>query len=118
MKPIARNVLSMFAAALAIAACETTSAPSGGLVAAGMFGPFRSSMSESDRMKAIEVVRSNKTETWKGEGGNEYTVASLATTQGASGECRDYSITGMVDGKKDSYTGKACRQANGTWSGA
>lgn len=118
MKPIVRNVLSIFAATLAIAACGTTSAPSGGLVAAGMFGPFRSTMSESDRMKAIEVVRANKTETWTGEGGNEYTVASNATTMGQSGECRSYTITGTVEGKKDSYSGTACRQANGSWSGA
>ncbi len=118
MKPITRNVLSMFTAALAIAACGTTPAPSGGLVAAGMFGPFRSSMSENDRMKAVEIVRANKTETWTGEGGNEYTVASIATSQGPSGECRDYSITGTIDGKKDSYTGKACRQSSGAWSGA
>ena len=75
MKPMMRNALSIAAAALAIAACGTTPAPSGGLVAAGMFGPFRSSMSESDRMKAIEVVRGNKTETWTGENGSEYTVA-------------------------------------------
>ncbi len=118
MKPIAMQVVSMVAAALAAAACGTTPAPSGGLVAAGMFGPFRSTMAEADRMKAIEVVRANKTETWKGEGGNEYTVASLATSQGPSGECRDYSITGTIDGKKDSFTGKACRQSNGQWSGA
>lgn len=118
MKPIIRNAATILATALAVAACGTTPAPSGGLVAAGMFGPFRSSMSESDRMKAIEVVRANKTETWTGEGGNEYTVASLATTQGQSGECRDYSITGTIEGKKDSYSGKACRQSNGSWSGA
>lgn len=118
MKMIARNILSVSAVALAIAACGTTSAPSGGLVGAGMFGPFRTSMSENDRMKAIEVVRGNKTETWTGENGSEYTVASLSTTQGQAGECRDYSISGMVDGKKDSYRGKACRQSNGAWSGA
>ena len=118
MKPITRNVLSMFAAALAVAACGTTPAPSGGLVAAGMFGPFRTTMSDNDRMKAVEIVRANKTETWTGENGSEYTVASLATSQGQAGECRDYSITGMVDGRKDSYKGKACRQSNGAWSGA
>jgi surface antigen len=76
-------------------------------------------MDENDRKKtshALENAKTNQPVSWKNpDNGNQYTVTPTKTYQENNQPCRDFTTNAMIDGKKETITGKACRQANGHW---
>jgi surface antigen len=91
----------------------------GTLIGAFLGGAVGKSMDETDRMKtsrALEVNPSGKSSTWRNpDTGNTYTVTPTNTYQSASGPCRDFTADAVIEGRKETVHGKACRQPDGTW---
>jgi surface antigen len=76
-------------------------------------------MDDEDRRKTsntLETAKTNQPVSWKNpDNGNQYTVMPTKTYQENNQPCRDFTTTAVIDGKKETVKGKACRQANGTW---
>jgi len=67
--------------------------------------------------KALEYDRTGTTASWNNpDTGNTGTITPTRTYQRTDGQyCRDFTQTISVDGQLQEATGKACRQADGTW---
>lgn len=104
----------------------------GQLIATGvgtMLGAFvgseiGSSLDRADQLyaqqtaqRAFETVPSGQTATWQNpDTGHRGEVTPTRTFQQAGGTpCRDFSQTIYVDGRAETATGTACRNADGTW---
>ena len=82
------------------------------------------SLDKADRMyaertaqNALETGRTGQTSTWRNpDSGHEGTYTPTRTYQTASNQvCREYETTVTIDGRQERATGRACRQADGTW---
>lgn len=73
----------------------------------------------SDRAMAAErsAAAENRTITWNDpQGSSRGSVRPVRTYENASGQtCRDYTHTIIVEGKRETARGTACRQPDGTW---
>lgn len=98
------------AVTIALAACASQP-----VATALAFGPFNDTMDQADKAKARQTVIDNTSATWKSAAGHDYTVASTRSYETSGGPCRDYTITGNVNGRQDKYSGQACRRADGGW---
>ena len=65
----------------------------------------------------LEYSKTGTTTAWKNpDTGNSGTFTPTQTFQSSNGEnCREFESTIYVDGKEETATGRACRQADGTW---
>lgn len=76
-------------------------------------------MDEDDRRRTsntLETAKTNQPVSWKNpDNGNQYTVTPTKTFQENNQPCREFTTTALIDGKKETVKGKACRLANGTW---
>ena len=74
---------------------------------------------ELTRMKphqTLETVRTGVGATWKNpDSGNRYTVVPTRTYESSAGPCREYSIDAIIEGRRETVYGTACRQPDGTW---
>ena len=72
-----------------------------------------------DKLKAAQALESTPTgqaTTWKNpDTGASYTMTPTTTVESPAGPCRDFTVNGNVDGKAETVTGTACRQADGSW---
>ncbi len=92
-----------------------------GAVAGNLIG---ASMDSSDTVETQAVL--NKAETgqpvaWTNpDTKSQYEVTPTSDTyQNDSGQdCREYTTVGIIDGKRETINGTACRQADGTWKAA
>jgi len=96
-----------------------TAAIIAGTIVGGYFGgKIGKTMDENDRYRANEAIDKNPTNqpsTWRNpDSGNEYTVTPTRTYANDSGPCRDYTTDVVIDGRKETATGSACRE-NGQW---
>lgn len=66
---------------------------------------------------ALENNPVGQTSSWSNpDSGHSGTVTPTRTVYASSGEpCRDYQTTVTIDGRTETATGRACRQADGTW---
>lgn len=98
---------------------RTTATVIGTLLGASVGGAVGKSMDEQDRLKvahSLETVRTGVPSTWRNpDSGNRYTVVPTRTYESAGTPCREYTVDGMVGGRKEKIIGTACRQADGSW---
>lgn len=91
----------------------------GAMAGVAVGGAVGRSMDEQDRLKTahtLETVRSGVHSQWRNpDSGNEYRVTPTRTYQTAQGPCREYTVDGLVGGKRETLVGNACRQADGSW---
>ena len=91
-----------------------------GTVAGAMIGgSVGRSMDETDRMKAqnaFEYNRSNEPTSWRNpDTGHAYTVTPTRTYTRQNSTCREYTTEAVIDGRRETVVGNACRQPDGTW---
>jgi len=96
-----------------------TAAIIAGTILGGYFGgKIGKTMDENDRYRAnqaIETTPTNQASSWRNpDNGNEYTVTPTRTYSTNDGPCRDYTTEVIIDGRRETATGTACRE-NGTW---
>jgi len=98
---------------------RTAAIIAGSLAGAAIGGAIGQSMDTTDRMNtsaALENVRTGVPTSWHNpDTGNQYTVVPTNTYETSEGPCREYTIDGMVGGKREKIYGTACRQPDGTW---
>jgi len=94
-----------------------------GAVAGALFGGWLgNSMDHSDNSSSCGCLSNNTTgqsSSWKNKKtGARYTMKPTSDIMAYNGNntCRKYEITGVVNGKKDTQSGIACKGANGTWN--
>jgi surface antigen len=114
MKRIATAVALL--ALAAVAGCAAPPAP--GSTASQLFGPFAPAMDASDRERAIGALDSNHEALWRNAAtGRDFRVNPDRTYASGMGRlCRDYTVSGVVDGRRLSVEGSACRQSDGRWT--
>jgi surface antigen len=93
----------------------------GGLLVGGLVGNL---LDDRDKQlqaqagqRALESAPAGQGVTWKNpDNGHSGTVTPTKTYQTADGTyCREYQATVDIEGKQERATGRACRQADGTW---
>lgn len=68
---------------------------------------------------ALENNRSYEASTWHNpDSGYDYSVTPTQTYQTSNGPCREYTTEAWIDGRRETVTGTACRQSDGTWRAA
>ena len=96
-----------------------------GAVAGGLFGSeIGKSLDKADKMhlerttqNSLEYNKAGQTSTWRNpDSGNAGSVTPTSTYKSANGkDCREYKTKIVVDGKEETGTGRACRDAEGNW---
>lgn len=96
----------------------------GALAGAWMGGEVGKSLDKADRaymsrttQDSLEYGKTGVSSSWRNpDSGHSGTVTPTQTYQKAGGDyCRTFEQTIYVDGKQETATGRACRQADGTW---
>jgi surface antigen len=91
----------------------------GTLAGAYIGGAIGNSMDQQDRYMAnqsLENYRDHQSNSWTNPNtGNQYTVTPTNTYQNNSGYCREYTTEAVIDGRRETIYGTACRQPDGTW---
>jgi surface antigen len=91
----------------------------GAMAGVAIGGSVGRSMDERDRLKvahSLETVRSGVPSQWRNpDSGNEYRVVPQRTFETAQGPCREYTVDGLIGGKRETIFGTACRQPDGSW---
>jgi surface antigen len=92
----------------------------GALAGALIGGSVGRSMDEQDRMRAqrtLETSRTGETVAWRNpDNASTYEMTPTRTYTGDAGRpCREFTMDAWVDGRKETVTGTACRQSDGTW---
>jgi surface antigen len=96
----------------------------GALAGAWMGGEVGQSLDKADKaylnrttQDSLEHSKTGMVSSWRNpDSGHSGTVTPTQTFQKASGEyCRTFEQTIYVDGKEETATGQACRQADGSW---
>jgi surface antigen len=91
----------------------------GAMAGMAVGGTIGQSMDEQDRRKTahtLETVRSGVPSQWRNpDSGNQYRVTPTRTYETAQGPCREYTVDGVIGGKRETMVGTACRQADGSW---
>jgi surface antigen len=91
----------------------------GTLIGATVGGAIGRSMDDQDRIKTartLETVRTGVPSQWVNpDTGHRYTVVPTRTYDVAGGPCREYTVDGVIGGRKEAVHGTACRQADGSW---
>lgn len=90
----------------------------GTLLGAAIGGRVGQSMDDVDRMKVgatLENTRTGVPSRWQNpDTGNQYKVVPNRTYKIGETDCRDYTVYGYIDGRKEAIKGTACR-INGEW---
>jgi surface antigen len=91
----------------------------GTLAGAAIGGSIGRSMDERDRQQVARTLENGRTGTpthWRNpDSGHQYTVVPTRTYETAGRPCREYTVDGMIGGRKEKIHGTACRQADGSW---
>ncbi len=91
----------------------------GAIAGALIGGSVGRSMDASDRRRAqrtLEDSRTGETVAWRNpDNSTAYEMTPTRTYSTDSGPCREYTMDAWIDGRKETVTGTACRQDDGTW---
>ncbi len=91
----------------------------GAVAGALIGGAVGRTMDEQDQWRsaqALESSRSNHTTRWHNpDSGVDYAVTPTRTYETANGPCRDFTSEAVIDGRRQTVYGSACRQPNGSW---
>jgi surface antigen len=102
-----------------VAGGSTLGTIAGTLGGAWLGGYLGKQMDDSDKAQTsqtLETAKTNQTVAWKNpDTGKSYEVTPTRTYQENNQPCRDFTTTAMIDGKKQTVKGKACRQKDGMW---
>jgi len=98
---------------------RTVAIVAGTIAGAVIGGRIGQKMDEADKLKAAQALESTPTgqaATWKNpDTGAQYTMTPTKTVESSTGPCRDFTVNSMIDGKPETVSGTACRQADGSW---
>lgn len=98
---------------------STAAAVVGTLIGATVGGNIGRSMDQQDHKRLAHSLETGQTGTptnWRNpDTGNQYTVIPTKTYEAESGPCREFTVDGVVGGKKEKIYGTACRQRDGSW---
>lgn len=99
---------------------RTIATVGGAILGAVVGGAVGSRMDDEDRRQAgyaLENSQTGGTTQWVNpDTGYRYEVQPTSTFQSASGQpCRNYTMDALIDGRNETITGTACRNADGTW---
>ena len=99
---------------------KVAAAAGGALIGAYLGGRIGNTMDRLDQMKmqnALETASTGNKANWHNpDSGNTYTMIPTKTYYPQQNRpCRDYQLHAVIDGKNENITGRACRQANGSW---
>lgn len=98
---------------------STAAAVVGTLIGATIGGNIGHAMDQQDRRRmahSLETVQTGRSSNWHNpDTGNQYTITPTKTYEVAGGPCREYTVDGMVGGKREKIVGTACRQNDGSW---
>lgn len=92
-----------------------------GALIGGLLGSsVGASLDRSDELQAQQVLernRVNQASTWRNpDTGNDVTVTPTRTYNRPSGQtCREYTTSVVIQGKRETAHGNACRQSDGSW---
>jgi len=91
----------------------------GTLTGAAIGGAIGRSMDEVDRLNTahtLENVRTGVSSRWRNpDTGNRYAVTPTRTYDSETAPCREYTIEAMIEGRRQTVRGTACRAPDGTW---
>ena len=95
----------------------------GALIGGFIGGKIGSYMDQQDKARMnqyIDTTPTGQSSSWRNpDTGNSYTVTPTKTYQTNNGQdCREYTTTANIAGKKQQVYGTACRQPDGTWQAA
>jgi surface antigen len=97
---------------------KTAATIAGVLIGGYLGGSIGKTMDDNDRRNAYNALEHNPTNqpsSWRNpDTGNNYTVTPTKTYDTASGPCREYTTEVVIDGRRETATGTACRE-NGSW---
>ena len=91
----------------------------GTIAGAYLGGHIGKEMYENDRYRTQRTLEStpvNQTSSWRNpDSGTSYEVTPTRTYQTSSGPCREYTTDAIIDGRRETVYGTACRQPDGSW---
>lgn len=92
----------------------------GALVGGLIGGSVGASLDRADELKAQQVLernRTNQASTWRNpDTGNDVTVTPTRSFNRPTGQtCREYTTNVVIQGKRETAHGTACRQSDGSW---
>ena len=98
---------------------KTAAIIGGTLLGAIIGGKIGADMDELDRRRAADTLESyptGRTNTWHNpDTGAEYDFTPTRTYDASGQPCRDYEMEVYMDGRRETVTGTACRNARGEW---
>ncbi len=89
-----------------------------GAVAGNLIGSSMDSTDTVETQTALNKAETGQPVAWTNpDTKSQYEVTPTSDTyQNDSGQdCREYTTVGIIDGKRETIEGTACRQADGTW---
>ncbi len=91
----------------------------GALLGAYLGGNVGHSMDQTDRARAnqtLEATPTGQQSSWQNpDSGNRYDVTPTRTYEEAGRPCRDYTTEAVIDGRRETVRGTACREPDGSW---
>jgi surface antigen len=92
----------------------------GAIAGAIIGGEIGKSMDRQDQMiamQAMETVPTGRTKSWTNpDSGRAYEVTPVRTYYRQARACREYNTQVIIDGRRQTMVGQACRNPDGTWS--
>jgi surface antigen len=88
-----------------------------GILVGGSIGRAMDQVDQACAGQVLERVPDRQTIVWQNpDAGSSYWVTPMRTYQAAGGEyCREYRTTALIGGGRQTVTGTACRQPDGSW---
>ena len=88
-----------------------------GAYAGNLIGSSMDSTDTVETQAALNTAETGQPVAWTNpDTKSQYEVTPTSTYKDESGQdCRDYTTVGIIDGKRETIEGTACRQADGTW---
>ena len=101
---------------------RTAATIAGSLLGGYLGGYLGEQMDANDRRRTSDTLEYNATDassSWHNpDSGYDYSVTPTRTYESAQGPCRDYTTEAWIDGRRETVTGTACRDADGSWRAA
>jgi surface antigen len=98
---------------------RTVAAIAGTLLGAAVGGSIGRSMDTNDRIRVAQTLETTRTGTpteWRNpDTGSQYAVTPTRTYDMGGTPCREFTVNGVVGGRREKIIGTACRQADGSW---
>ena len=98
---------------------RTAAVIGGTLIGSMVGGSVGADMDQNDRYRTQQTLESNRTlqsSAWVNpDSGARYQVTPTYTYETSQGPCREYQTEALINGRRETVYGKACRQPDGSW---